>query len=165
MKKLDKVDWEIAKCLKEDVRMPAAEIARRLGITDKTVRNRIKKLVDLGVFEPYALFSREKFGYKIVVDVFLTVDLHYEENVINILLKRPEVVYVAYSSGEQDISIQAVFKNSDHSYKFLKEIIPSLPGLKKVRTVFALKVLKTPCQWQPAEEDFKNTKNSKGRCI
>ena len=46
MREIDKTDRQIVEILMEDGRMPAAEIARRIGeITERVVRYRIDRMV------------------------------------------------------------------------------------------------------------------------
>ena len=46
MEKLDNTDWKIIALLNEDGRMASAEIARRAGIPEGTVRSRLKRGLD-----------------------------------------------------------------------------------------------------------------------
>ncbi len=43
---LDRLDREILACLREDGRMANSEIARRLGVGEKTIRRRLQRLTD-----------------------------------------------------------------------------------------------------------------------
>ena len=43
---IDKIDWEIIRILEENGRSPNKEIAKKVGVSEGTVRNRIKKLTD-----------------------------------------------------------------------------------------------------------------------
>ena len=158
MSSFDKIDWEIINCLGENVRMSAAEIARRVGIERRTVLNRLKKLLNEEIVKPTIIFSPQIFGYKIIVDIFLTVDPDKEEKIVEVLRELPEVVYLAYSSGEHDISVQCVFKDSNSLYNFKRELVVKLPGIRRLEIVFTPKVLISPCQWKPSIKDFKNIK-------
>ncbi|WP_416201795.1 AsnC family transcriptional regulator, partial [Thermanaerothrix sp.] len=42
----DLIDYQILQELQVDARKPAAEIARKLGLNERTVRNRIDRMVE-----------------------------------------------------------------------------------------------------------------------
>ena len=44
--RVDKIDWEIIRILEKNGRAPNKEIAEQIGVSEGTVRNRIKKLTD-----------------------------------------------------------------------------------------------------------------------
>ena len=58
-----------------DSRTPSAEIARRVGVAERTVRARIDRLVQDEVVRLVALVSPEALGYTVTADVFLEVEL------------------------------------------------------------------------------------------
>lgn len=67
--KLDKTDEEILKLLKKDSRASNISIANSLGITEGTVRWRVKKLLDNGTIRNFTITiaeSQEKFAVLMV---------------------------------------------------------------------------------------------------
>jgi DNA-binding Lrp family transcriptional regulator len=154
MVQLTDLDQRIIGCLLQNVRLPASEVARRVGSNERTVRNHIDKLMAKGVFRPSAVLSPEALGFSISVDIFITLDPTKEDEAIETLLRHPQVTYLAYSSGEQDISVQAVFKDSNQLYIFMRNELSAIPGIKSSRTVLTAKVLKSPSQWAPVLSDL-----------
>ena len=56
MYNFDKIDIKIVNLLLEDGRMPASEIARRMGdISERAVRYRIDRMVNEGVFHQFVV--------------------------------------------------------------------------------------------------------------
>ena len=56
MYNFDKTDIKIVNILLEDGRMPASEIARRIGdISERAVRYRIDRMVDAGIIQVSAV--------------------------------------------------------------------------------------------------------------
>jgi len=149
MEHLSDLDRRIIGCLLQNVRLPASEVARRVGSNERTVRNHIDRLIARGVFRPSAVLSPEALGFSISVDIFITLDPAQENEAIETLLRHPQVTYLAYSSGEQDISVQAVFTDSNQLYTFMRNELSAVPGIKGSRTVLTPKILKSPCQWAP----------------
>jgi Lrp/AsnC family leucine-responsive transcriptional regulator len=53
--KIDRFDRMIVQLLQKDGRMPSSKIARQIGaITERAVRNRIKRLIEKGIIKIYA---------------------------------------------------------------------------------------------------------------
>jgi DNA-binding Lrp family transcriptional regulator len=64
----------------------------------------------------------------------------------------PEVAYLAYSTGDQDISIQALFKNTDELHHFLTQKLNHVPGIRRTRTVLVPRIIKDTYQWLPPDD-------------
>jgi Lrp/AsnC family transcriptional regulator, regulator for asnA, asnC and gidA len=59
----DKTDVKIVNILLEDGRMPASEIARRIGdISERAVRYRIDRMVDGGIIQVSAVANLKHLG-------------------------------------------------------------------------------------------------------
>ncbi|MFB0562513.1 MAG: ATPase domain-containing protein [Candidatus Lokiarchaeia archaeon] len=52
---IDDIDYKLLDLLKKDARTPASKIAEELGISRMTVKNRMKRLEDLGVIRQYTV--------------------------------------------------------------------------------------------------------------
>jgi Lrp/AsnC family transcriptional regulator for asnA, asnC and gidA len=150
---LDLLDRSIIRLLQQDGRVAAADIARRLEVSERTVRNRIARMREQGAVLSTLVVNPKYFGYQMAVDVFCEVDMVQMKEVGNALRQLPEVNYVAYSTGDQDISIQAVLESSDAVYDFVQRL-SRIPGIERTRTVLVPRILKDTYEWIPPEEDF-----------
>ena len=149
----DQLDRHIIHLLQEDGRASSAEISRRLGISARTVRNRIDRLVEEKAIVPTVVVNHRRFGYQTAVDVFCEVDIGKMAEIGRTLSRLPEVNYVAYSTGDQDISIQALLESSDAVYEFVQRLA-RIPGIRRTRTVLVPRVIKDTYEWIPPETDF-----------
>jgi Lrp/AsnC family transcriptional regulator for asnA, asnC and gidA len=152
--KFNRLDKDIIECLNRDARASSAEIARELNIAERTVRYRIQRLTDQNVIRPITVVNPSAFGYNLAVDIFCEVDLEYQNRTIEELLNLPQVTYVAISTGDQDIVLQAIFKNSDEVHDFVTRRLHQVPGIRRTRTVLVPRILKDTYQWLPPEEAF-----------
>jgi DNA-binding Lrp family transcriptional regulator len=50
--------------------------------------------------------------------------------------------------GESDISTQVVARDNDEVYRFVTEVIATIPGVRKTSTVIVPMVLKDVYQWR-----------------
>jgi len=149
MYEIDKLDIEIINLLMEDGRMPASEMARRLGgISERVIRYRIDRIVKEGYIQISAITNPKSLGYEVTADVFLEVE---SGAILDVARKASEydcVSYVACSIGESDISIQIVGHDTNEVYQFVTEVIGKIPGVRKTTTSIVPLVLKDVYQWR-----------------
>ena len=75
MYNFDKIDIKIVNLLLEDGRMPASEIARRMGdISERAVRYRIDRMVNDGVIQISAVARPQAFGLTTIADIWMEVE-------------------------------------------------------------------------------------------
>jgi DNA-binding Lrp family transcriptional regulator len=151
---LDALDKALIRYLNQDARMPSARIARELNVAERTVRHRIARLIKLNVIRPVAVVNPNAFGYGLSVDIFCELDGVEHSKAVEAIVAMPEVSYVAYSTGDQDISIQALFKNTDELHYFLTHKLHPIPGIRRTRTVLVPRIVKDTYQWLPPEDAF-----------
>lgn len=150
----DSIDYRIIEELHRDARKPASEIGRQLGVNERTVRNRIDRLVRLGAIRLTAIVDPSAFGYVNTVDIFLEVDPAAEAAAINRLMAMPQVTYVAYGNGTRDVSIEARFKDIGEMSHFLGRVLPAVPGVKVKGYALVPRILRNIDEWMPKECDF-----------
>ncbi len=144
----DKNDVQIVNMLLEDGRMPASEIARRTGVSERVVRYRIDHMVENGVIQVSAVVNPEAFGLQVKADVWLEVDSDQILNVAKKLAKLDSVTYVACSIGENDISIQVVAADTQEIYHFITEFVRKIPGVRRTTTSIVPIIVKDVYQWR-----------------
>ena len=153
MAKFDKLDRDIMVYLQQDGRMQSSKIADRLQISERTVRNRIDRLVKNHAIHPTIVVNWKAFGYQTAVDIFLEVELPRMNEIGEALRQQPEVNYIAFSTGDQDISIQAVLKSNDDLQNFIQRL-SEIPGIRRTKTVLVPRINKHTHDWIPPIEDF-----------
>ena len=145
---IDRIDREIVKLLLKDWRMPSAEIERRIGaLTDRTVRDRIDRLLCDVIIHISAIVKRIPLGYPVSADVFIRVEAGRVREVADKLAAFDCVSYIACSIGEQDISIQVNARNNEELYRFATEVIGNMPGVASTNTVIVPLLLKSLSEW------------------
>jgi Lrp/AsnC family transcriptional regulator for asnA, asnC and gidA len=150
---VDDLDRAILGCLNEDARMPCAEIARRVGqVPVRTVRNRVRKLVDSGLVSLCAGAVPEALGFGIRADIVIDVAPGKMNEVAERLCQLDQVCYVALSTGDFDISAAFVATDVDALHTFVSETIHSIPGIERTRVNVITKVFKRSCSWNFPED-------------
>lgn len=152
MYNFDKIDVKIVNILLEDGRMPASEIARRIGdISERAVRYRIERMVEAGIIQVSAVAKPQAFGLTTIADVWLEVE---SDRIIEVARKMAEfdnVSYVACGIGESDVSIQVVAKDTAEIYQFITEVVRKVPGVRKTTTSIVPLIIKDVYQWRVPE--------------
>jgi Lrp/AsnC family transcriptional regulator for asnA, asnC and gidA len=148
MSKIDKTDIQIVELLMQAGRMPAAEIARRIGgITERIVRYRIDRMVEEGLISISAIVHPQKIDYSVAADVLLEVETGLILDVAQKLTEFDFISYVACSIGETDVSVQVLGKDTKEIYRIVTEVIGKIPGVRKTTTSIVPVVLKDVYQW------------------
>ena len=152
MYNFDKIDIKIVNLLLEDGRMPASEIARRIGdISERAVRYRIDRMVNEGVARVSAVAKPQAFGLTTIADVWMEVESDRIVEVARKMVEFDNVSYVACGIGETDVSIQIVAKDTAEIYHFVTEVIRKVPGVRKTTTSIVPLILKDVYQWRIPE--------------
>jgi Lrp/AsnC family transcriptional regulator, regulator for asnA, asnC and gidA len=149
MSKNDKIDIQIVELLMQDGRMPATEIARRIGgITERVVRYRIDQMIREGLITISAIVHPQKIGYCVAADVLLEVEIGHIQEVAQKLVGFDFISYVACSIGETDVSVQVLARDAAEIYRLVTEVIGKIPGVRKTTSSIVPVVLKDVYQWQ-----------------
>jgi len=152
MYNFDKTDIKIVNFLLEDGRMPASEIARRIGnISERAVRYRIDRMVEEAVIRVSAVAKPQAFGLTTIADVWLEVESDRILEVARRMAEFDNVSYVACGIGESDVSIQIVAKDTAEIYQFVTEVIRKVPGVRKTTTSIVPLIIKDVYQWRVPE--------------
>ena len=152
MYNFDKIDVKIVNLLLEDGRMPASEIARRIGdISERAVRYRIDRMVNEGAIHISAVARPQAFGLTTIADIWMEVESDRILEVAKKMTEYDNVSYVACGIGESDVSIQIVAKDTAEIYHFVTEVVRKVPGVRKTTTSIVPLILKDVYQWRVPE--------------
>jgi Lrp/AsnC family transcriptional regulator for asnA, asnC and gidA len=139
---IDDLDSKIIESLQSDGRLPNTEIARRLGVAEATVRNRIERLLRDGVMQIGAWADPLKIGYQVYAIIELQVTLRDIEKVAERLAKLPEIFFLGTCLGNFDIFAAALFRSNEHLHAFLTKHLCRVPGLERASTTSLTRILK-----------------------
>ena len=156
--KLDHIDKQIVDLLTVDGRMSCADIAREIGgITERTVRYRLERLIAEKVITVSAIVDPKALGYPVVADVFIEVEPGQVQELAYKLAGYDTVTYVACATGERDISIQIVARDNQELYRFVTEVVGRIAGVRRTTTSIVPLVIKDDARWRIPEAVFKNS--------
>ena len=148
MHEIDTTDREIVDLLMEDGRMPSAQIARRIGgISERSVRYRIERMVSQGIIHISAIPDPRKLGFSVVADVSIEVEPGDVLEVAHKLAAYECVSYVGCATGERDVSVQIVARDNAELYTFVTQVLGNVPGVRRTTTSIIPILLKDVYQW------------------
>ena len=88
---LDEVDRQIIRILQQDGRTPNVEIARRVGISEATVRKRLERLTSEEIIRVTAVPNADRVGFPTVTFLTFEVELSQVDRIADRLSHLPEV--------------------------------------------------------------------------
>jgi Lrp/AsnC family transcriptional regulator for asnA, asnC and gidA len=157
VKPVDRLDRELVDLLREDPRMPAAHIARRLqDITPRAVSDRIDALVQEGVICVTAIVHPEQAGFPVRADMHIKVESRQILEVAQRLARLEQTTWVACAIGESDLGVQFCARDNGELYKFVTGIVHRIPGITRTSTTLVSQILKDIYDWRMPDSVLKN---------
>jgi Lrp/AsnC family transcriptional regulator for asnA, asnC and gidA len=140
---MDYKDKKIIEILSRDSRTPNTEIAKKIGVSESTVRKRIKALEKKGVIEKYSIVvNPSKMGFNTVAIVGLDVEPSRFLRVASRLTEFKEVKYVATSTGDHMIMFEIWANNGKELTEIISHKIGRIDGINRICPSIILEKLK-----------------------
>src|SRR6056300_1606323 len=140
--KLDQTDRKIIQLLGADARMSNNQMAKVIGVTEGTVRNRIQKLIKISVINNINRMENPSLAF-----VGLDVETRAKDSVAKALSKMKEVRFVSSLIGRHDLMAFVLAEDVTKLSKVLYEEISSLPGVRFSESSIGLKYYKYDYRW------------------
>lgn len=150
---LDALDRRIIRLLQEDGRMRCSEMARRLDQPERTIRYRLDRLLKNKVIHISAIVEPAAFGYHVLADVLIEADPGRALAVAQAAAELEQVSYAACSTGDRDVSIQVLARDTEDLYHFITEVVHAIPGVQRTETYLLPVKIKDVYQWYPPSPD------------
>jgi Lrp/AsnC family transcriptional regulator for asnA, asnC and gidA len=151
-KKLDKVDCQLIRLLQQDGRMPNNAIAQELGISEFTVRRRLKRLLDCDIIKIVAVANPIDLGFEIVGNLKIRIDLQKTDHVLEELKKIDSLVWVALTTGGTDIDVDFVARSLKELQELIFKKISRIDGIRSTETSLMVDLVKDEHAWGTAWE-------------
>ena len=140
---LDETDIGILRILRQNARTPFLEIAKKLRISESTIRKRVKDLEQNGVIKKYsAIVEPSKLGYGSVALVGIDVKPEKFLEVAKKLTDFDNIKFVATSTGDHMIMTEIWMENSSDLRNFISAKIESIEGVTRTCPAILMERLK-----------------------
>jgi Lrp/AsnC family transcriptional regulator for asnA, asnC and gidA len=144
---LDKVDMKIIRILQHDGRTPNTDIARELGVSESTVRNRITRLIEKKVMQIVAVADPFKLGLDVAAMIKIHSDVKKVDQVAAELSKIDEIWYIAIATGRSTFDVEVYVKNIQQLNELLEKRIWLIDGIEQTETSVVLSYVKREYCW------------------
>lgn len=148
---LDTIDARIITHLQEDGRRPYTAIARDLGISEASVRQRVSRLIKRKVIQIVAASSPLDLGL-LSAQIDIRVAGDKLQQAAAEIAALPEVDFVGICAGSFDLTVGVVCRDREALFDLLVNRIRPIPGIVEAELLLMLKVLKDNYQWSPATD-------------
>jgi Lrp/AsnC family transcriptional regulator for asnA, asnC and gidA len=128
--------------LQRDGREPFTEIAKELGITEGTVRNRVGRLLESQALQIVGVIDPHRIGYDAPAWIGVTVQPPHLEQAAVTIAALPEVSYLIMVSGEYDLIVEVLCRNREHLASFIRDHLQNVTGIQRTQTFFILHTYK-----------------------
>ena len=139
---LDELDMQLIEILSHDARLSNRKIANELGVTEGTVRGRIKKLQQERLIAFTAITSPDLENEGTLAFVVVQTDIENMQRIGVYIAEIPGITGTLITMGRFNILAICLFENLNQLYHIASEQILALPGVHHVETSIAVKTLK-----------------------
>ncbi|MCL7376688.1 Lrp/AsnC family transcriptional regulator [Streptomyces sp. 35G-GA-8] len=137
---IDDLDRGIMRILTRNGRTPYTTVARELGTSEATVRQRVTRLHESGALRIVALCNPLTLGHQSVRLMIRVRDLT-PRAVAKSLADLPMINHVALCAGSQDIFLEGTCRDQAQLVQLLDDI-RMLPGVSEVQVLLLLELFK-----------------------
>ncbi|MEW6034840.1 MAG: Lrp/AsnC family transcriptional regulator [Chloroflexota bacterium] len=138
----DERDYRLMVELQRDARQSDAQVSRKLGISEATVRRRIHRLIQRGIISIAPVITPYAVGYSTAAFIVLRCRLSSLDEVLERLSAMPRVHFVSLVTGRFDVLAWGTFRSPRELTKFIKRDLSALPGVVSSETFINLEICK-----------------------
>lgn len=156
---LDDLDFLLLIYLQKDGRESFTVLAKELGVSVSTVRNRVTKLLEDRTLQIIGRVDPAKVGFNAYAQVLISVrPVTLLDSVAEKIAEMPEVSFLATITGVHDLEVNLMCKDNNSLNNVLGQI-RSFEGVFETKTNMYFKVLKIT---QPELSLIQNPKKDNG---
>ena len=140
--KLDTTDLRILSGLGPDGRRSYADLATELGISETVVGRRVQAMTASKQLTFVAMVDPAILGFTMESIIRVRVDLSALDATARTVAALPEARYVAATSGDSELVIDAVFRDTEALYEFVTEKLGTITGIRDIEIDVVLESIK-----------------------
>lgn len=146
MPSIDPTDCRILEILQNDCSITNVELARRVHLSPSPCLARVKALERAGVIRRYvALADPVKLGLNLNVFIQVSLEKQIDSELARFqkaMADYPEVMECYLMTGDADYLLRVVVPDMQALERFIVSHLTRIPGVKNIRSGFALKQVK-----------------------
>ena len=135
----DPLDWKIINVLSQKY-MPNSTVAKKLAVTEGTIRQRLKRLQRGGVLKIRALRNPDiSENQQLAIVAATLMEAKYLDRKAQEISELENVLSVSIISGRYDFLIEVLVESNRGLVSFLTEKLSTIEGISKTETFVILK--------------------------
>jgi len=144
---LDETDRLLIAELWRDARQSHQSIAAVLGVSEGTVRSRLKRLEADGIVRIATIQNIDEISEYAFAYLWITCDGTRLREIATVLSSEQRVGFVASILGRADLLAIVHEISPAHLVRFVDDVVKELPGVIDVRTEPMLELVKIDARW------------------
>ena len=142
-RKLDTVDKAIVDWLSRDARISNGQIAGELGVTEGTVRARIKRMEEEKLIRITAVTNIDRFRDATLAYIWIEVERSGQTRAVAEALSAiPELGFVGVMLGRSDILAITMVRNTEHLAEFIHQRVNAIEGVRRTESTLGVNFVK-----------------------
>lgn len=142
-RKLDAIDKAIVERLSTDARLSNGHIASEVGVTEGTVRARIKRMEQEKLIRITAVTNIDRFRDAALAYIWIEVERSGQtREVAQALSEIPELGFVGVMLGRSDILAITMVRNTEHLARFIHSNISGVAGVRRTESTLGVNFVK-----------------------
>jgi Lrp/AsnC family transcriptional regulator for asnA, asnC and gidA len=140
---LDEVDKSIVAWLSRDARTSNRSIATALGVTEGTVRGRVKRMEEEKLIRITAVTNIDRFRDAALAYIWIEVERSHQARAVACQLSAiKELGFVGLMMGHFDILAITMVRDTEQLAEFLHRNISGLEGVRRTESTLGVKFVK-----------------------
>lgn len=142
-RELDACDRQIVEHLSRDARLSNREIAEALGVSEGTVRARVKRMEEEKQIRLTAVTNIDRFRDAALAYIWIEVERSDQtRGVAEELAKIGELGFVGVMLGRSDILAITMVRNAEHLARFVHKHISVIDGVRGTQSTLGVNFIK-----------------------
>ena len=137
--KANEIDFRLIRELQNDSRQKHTALAKKLGLSESTVRRRIARLARKNMVRFTVFLIPESLGFLVSANIGCNVKPSKIDEVADQIASLDIFYSVSIVAGRYDIMASGYFKSVDHVYEVIRKEIVAIKGIERVETLIILK--------------------------
>jgi len=149
-KAIDPLDCRMIELLQKDGRISNTDVAKKLGISEATVRSRLTRLIQEQYIQIVAVSNPLKLGFEVVGTIRIHAEIKKMDRIIRELKTIKALWHIVQTTGGTGIDDEFVLKSLDDLNDLIFNKINRIGGIQKTETSLFLKYIKRQYDWGTA---------------
>ena len=135
---LNNLDRDIINILKEDALISTPIIASKLGVSDRIIHKRIKRLWDENIFSRQLVLNPKMLENQTWATMGIVVSKRNSHEMIDSILQNTQIYLASVSLGRFNVVIAGRFQNMDLLNRFVTHDLATIDGQAQSRRLFTI---------------------------